>query len=323
MNKRSWLLFAAMCVIWGIPYLLIRVAVRDVEPGTLVFFRTAIGGLVLIPFAWRAGGIDAVLRRWKPLVAFTVLEIALAWLLLGRAEEHLPSSFTALLVATVPLIGIVAARLSGEQEHVDLRRWTGLLLGLVGVGVLVGVDLSGLDGWAIVEVALVAVCYATAPLILNRHLADLPSYTVICAGLLIAAVGWAPYGLSHLPDHVAGTGLASIVVLGLVCTALAFVVFFALIAEIGPARSTVITYVNPAVALLLGVVFLDEPFTVGMGVGFPLILLGSVLATRGTQRARGAQSIRMSPDGVENTAATTPVSPSAGSDQLTVTPSSG
>jgi drug/metabolite transporter (DMT)-like permease len=326
-NRRSWILFAAMCVIWGIPYLLIRIAVRDLHPGTLVFFRTSLGGLVLLPFALRAGGVATVLRHWRPLVAFTALEIALPWLLLGDAEQHLSSSLTGLLIAAVPLVGMLAARLTGDADHVDARRWAGLLLGLAGVALLVGVDVGGLSAMALGEVALVVIGYATAPIILAKQLAHLPSYTVICASLLIAAIAWAPYGLTHLPGHVAGTAIVSIVVLGLICTALAFIVFFALIAAIGPARSTVITYVNPAVALLLGVVLLDEPFTIGMAVGFPLILAGSILATRGARPAAAAveadQSIRTSPDGVEKIAVTTPVSPSTGSDQLTVTPSSG
>jgi drug/metabolite transporter (DMT)-like permease len=277
-SRRGWALFAAMCVIWGIPYLLIRVAVRDVSPGTLVFMRTAIGGVVLLPMAVRAGGFRPVLRRWKPLVAFAALEIAIPWLLLGNAEQHLPSSLTGLLVAAVPLVGVVAGRLTGTGDHVDARRWAGLLLGLLGVGVLVGLDLGSLSGLALLEVGLVAVGYATAPIILATQLSDLPRFPVVSAALLLSAVAWAPYGLTHWPRHVAATGIASIVVLGLVCTALAFVLFFALIAEIGPNRATVITYVNPAVAVALGLLLLNEQFTAGMGIGFPLILIGSVLA---------------------------------------------
>src|SRR5580658_5890317 len=165
-SRRGWALFAAMCVIWGIPYLLIRVAVRDVSPGTLVFLRTAIGGVVLLPLAVRAGGFGPVLRRWKPLLAFTILEIAIPWLLLGNAEQHLPSSLTGLLIAAVPLVGVVAARLAGIGDHVDRRRWAGLLLGLLGVGV-------------------VAIGYATAPIIMARKLADLPSFPVVSAALLL------------------------------------------------------------------------------------------------------------------------------------------
>ena len=300
-SRRGWALFAAMCVIWGIPYLLIRVAVRDVSPGTLVFMRTAIGGLVLLPLAVRAGGFRPVLRRWKPLVAFAALEIAIPWLLLGNAEEHLPSSLTGLLVAAVPLVGVVAGRLTGTGDHVDGRRWAGLLLGLLGVGVLVGLDLGRVSGLALVEVGLVAVGYATAPIILARQLSDLPRFPVVSAALLLSAVAWAPYGLTHWPRHVAATGIASIVILGLVCTALAFVIFFALVAEIGPNRATVITYVNPAVAVALGLLLLNERFTAGMGIGFPLILIGSVLAASTGRVARPTG--QAAPDGRDRVAA--------------------
>lgn len=311
MSRRSWALFAAMCVIWGIPYLLIRVAVRDVSPGTLVFFRTVIGGAVLLPLALRAGGFGPVLRRWKPLLAFAAIEIALPWLLLGNAEQHLSSSLTGLLVAVVPLVGVVAGRVAGTGEHVDARRWAGLLLGLVGVGMLVGLDLGGLSVLAVGEVGLVAVGYATAPVIMARQLSDLPSFPVVSAALLLSAIAYAPYALTHWPSHVAAAGVASILALGLACTALAFVLFFALIGEIGPARATVITYVNPAIAVALGLLLLNEQFTVGMGIGFPLILVGSVLAaSAGRGRAAGrAEGAELADTGGEQADDATAVSP--------------
>lgn len=280
MSRRSWVLFALMCLIWGIPYLLIRVAVRDVSPGTLVFARTAIGGLILLPFALRTGGFAPVLRRWRPLVAFTVIEIGGPWLLLGSAETKLSSSLSGLLVAAVPLIGVLVARLAGSHERVDRARGAGLLLGVVGVVMLVGLDVGQVHAVPLVEMALVAIGYAVAPVIMSTRLSDLPSIPVVSASLLLCAVAYLPYAALHVPTHLRAQAGWSIVVLGVVCTAIAFVLFFALIAEIGPARATVITYVNPAVALLLGVVLLGEDFTLGMGIGFPLILAGSVLAAR-------------------------------------------
>ncbi|HEV7192016.1 MAG TPA: DMT family transporter [Jatrophihabitantaceae bacterium] len=352
MTRRSWALFAAMCVIWGIPYLLIRVAVRDVEPGTLVFARTAIGGLILLPFAVVRGGFRPVLARWRALVAFTGIELAVPWLFLGNAEKHLSSSLTGLLVAAVPLIGVLVARLLGTDDRVDLARGAGLLLGLTGVATLVGLDVGQLSAGPLLELLAVVVGYAVAPVIMSRRLADLPSIPVVSASLLLCAAGYLPYAATHVPAHVHATGVASIVVLGVVCTAIAFIVFFALIADIGPARAVVITYVNPAVAVLLGVALLGEHFTLGMGIGFPLILVGSVLAARRSPvreralteplatamcesndaeateaDADGApetgQSRRTTPDAVSNVAASKPVSSSMGGDQSTSMPSSG
>ena len=281
MGRRSWSLFAAMCVIWGVPYLLIRVAVRDFSPGVLVFARTAIGGLVLLPFAIRAGGFGPVLRRWRPLLAFTVIEIAVPWLLLSDAERALSSSLSGLLVAAVPLVGVVLAHVTRSQDAGGgWPRYAGLLCGLVGVVVLLGLDFEHVTGRALVEMLAVAVGYAVAPVIMVRRLSDLPSYPVIAASLLITAVGYLPYAVLNPPSSVSAEAAWSVVGLGVVCTALAFVVFFALIADIGPSRATVFTYVNPAVAVVLGVLLLNEPFTKGIATGFPLILLGSVLAAR-------------------------------------------
>ncbi len=350
MTRRSWALFAAMCVIWGVPYLLIRVAVRDFSPGTLVFARTAIGGLVLLPFAFAAGGFGPVLRRWRPLLVFTVIELAIPWLLLSDAERVLSSSLSGLLVAAVPLVGVVVARVAGTDDRGGgVLRYTGLLLGLAGVVLLLGLDVGQAHAGALVEVGIVAIGYAVGPVILTRHLADLPSIPVVAAALLLTAIGYLPWAVFNWPGSVSAKVAWSVVGLGVICTALAFVTFFALIAAIGPARATVITYVNPAVAVLLGVVLLDESFTLGIAVGFPLILVGSVLAARrapdvsleavgnsaalvpaGTSQQQGdsgeagqPQSMRTSPLGVSNTAATTPVSPSSGETQSTSTPSSG
>jgi drug/metabolite transporter (DMT)-like permease len=335
MTRRSWLLFAAMCVIWGIPYLLIRVAVRDVAPGTLVFLRTALGGLILLPLALRAGGFGPVLRRWRSLAAFTVIELAIPWLLLSDAETKLSSSLSGLLVAAVPIVGVLVARLLGADDRADGGRLVGLLLGVVGVGMLLGLDLGQVHVAALLEVAVVVVGYAVAPVIMSRRLADLPSIPVVSASLLLTAIGYLPYAVLRPPHSLPAQAIWSILVLGTVCTALAFVLFFALISDIGPARAVVITYVNPAVAVLFGVTLLGEQFTLGMGIGFPLILAGSVLAARRTGvRVAVAepvalavcdppQSIRTSPEVVLNTAAITPVPSSDGVNQSTSTPSKG
>jgi drug/metabolite transporter (DMT)-like permease len=278
-TRRGWTLFLAMCVIWGLPYLLIRVAVRDLSPADVVFSRTAIGALLLLPIAYWKGALPELRGHWRWLLVFTIVEMAIPWFLLTSAEEHLTSSLAGLLVAAVPLVGIVVARLIGQAEVMTGRRWTGLLIGVAGVGSLVGLQVGHIDMAAVGEIFIVAVCYAAGPFVLSRQLADVPSLAVVSASLSVAAVGYAPFALISHPHHVGAKVIWSVIGLAVVCTAIAFLVFFALIAEAGPTRSTVITYVNPAVAIALGVTVLGEHLTTGMIVGFPLVLIGSVLAT--------------------------------------------
>jgi drug/metabolite transporter (DMT)-like permease len=278
-SRKGWLLFCALCVIWGIPYLLIRVAVRELSPQTLVFFRTAPAALLLIPFAVRRGQLSPLLRRWPWILAFALAELAVPWLLLAHAEQHVTSSVAGLLIAAVPLIGAVLYRLAGTADHVDARRLTGLVIGFVGVAVLAGVDVRGGHLRAVAELVVVALCYAIGPLVISRRLADLPGLDVVAASLAVTAVAYAAPALTHLPRSVSTETVGAVATLAVICTALAFLLFFALIVEVGPARSTVITYINPLIAVLLGVVLLGEPFTVGMAAALPLIVGGSVLAT--------------------------------------------
>lgn len=268
-----------MCLVWGVPYVMIKVAVADVSVPVLVFARTGIGAAVLLPLAVRSGGFAAVRRHWRPLAAFAVAEIIGPWWLLSDAERRLPSSFTGLLIAAVPIVGIGLARLVGPAERLGAARWTGLLLGLAGVAVLAVPDARGV-AWPVAEVLLVAVGYATAPLIAARRLGDVPGMTMAAACLAAAAVVYAPAAIATWPSHwPPARVLLALAGLGVVCTAVAFVVFFALIREAGPSRAMVFTYVNPAVAVAAGVVLLGEPFTVPIGVSFVLILAGCVLAT--------------------------------------------
>lgn len=286
MSRRGWLLFVAMCVIWGIPYLLIKVAIGELAPSTLVLARTALATLLLLPIALARGHVRPLLPRWLPLLAFALVEICAPWLLLGFAEQHISSSLTGLLVAAVPLVGAVLARFAGDQEPLGARRTVGLLAGFAGVAALVGFEVGATDVRAVLAVGVVAVCYALGPVILSRSLSDLPGLAVIAVSLGVAALLYVPAGIAQAPHHwPSAKVVAAVLVLAVVCTAVAFLVFFQLIAEVGPARSTVITYVNPAVAVLLGVLVLDESFTVATAVGFVLILGGSVLAT---SRARAA-----------------------------------
>ncbi|MFZ0919236.1 MAG: DMT family transporter [Candidatus Dormiibacterota bacterium] len=281
MSRRGLALFVAMCVIWGIPYLLIKVSLEGLGPVDLVFVRFALGAVLLVPIALTRVEVRPILRRWGWIIAYTIIEMGVPWVLLSDAELRISSSLSGLLVSTVPLIGVVIGILTRSGEHHGWRRILGLMIGLVGVGVLVGFDVSSSNFGAIAEVIVVAICYATGPYIINRKLSDLPSLGVIASSLLLAALAYAPAALVQLPHAwPSGRVIAAVVTLGVVCTALAFLLFFALIREIGPVRATVITYVNPAVAVALGVLLLNERLTVAIAVGFALILSGSVLAAR-------------------------------------------
>jgi drug/metabolite transporter (DMT)-like permease len=280
MTRRGALLFAAMCVIWGIPYLMIRVAVRELAPVTLVFLRTGIAALLLTPIAAYRGELPPLLRKPLPLLAYTAVEVAIPWVLLARAETKLTSSLTGLLIAAVPLVGALVVTFTGDRQRLGGRRWLGLLVGIAGVAAIVGLDVGQASVVALVEIALVAVGYAVGPIILTRSLGDLPALGVVAASLFLTAIVYLPFAAFNLPAAVPGSHVVlSVVGLATVCTALAFLVFFALIGEVGPVRATVITYVNPAVAAILGVAVLSEHLTAGMLAGFALVLAGSVLAT--------------------------------------------
>jgi drug/metabolite transporter (DMT)-like permease len=289
-TRRGWVLFVAMSVIWGVPYLMIRVAVEELSPGTLVFLRTALAALLLVPIAAARGEVRPALVRWRWLVVFTAVEIAVPWVLLSSAETHVSSSLAALIIAGVPLVGAAIARASGER--LGRSNLAGLLVGLAGVGAIVGTEIGGGSATAFAELGVVAVCYAVGPIILARYLDEAPALAVIAVSLGIAALAYAPVAALHPPDGMlSGRVIASVLGLAFLCTALAFLLFFALIAEIGPVRATVITYVNPAVAAIAGVTILDEAFTVGMGVGFVLVLIGSFFATRPGAKRRPSPAL--------------------------------
>jgi drug/metabolite transporter (DMT)-like permease len=282
MSKRGWILFIALGLVWGMPYLLIRIAVLEVDPLVVAFVRTLMGSLLLLPIALYRKALAPAFARWRWLVLFTVVEITFPWLLVGHAETRLNSSTAGLLIAIVPLIAaIIVTRLG--HEKLEPRRMLGLGIGFAGVAALVGLDVHITDFLAVGAVLLSAVGYAIGPIIIDRKLKDVPAMGVITASLIVATLLYAPLAPYLWPAHVSPQAAWSIAGLGVICTAAAFLIFFALIAEVGPARATVITYVNPAVAIVLGALVLSEPVTLGMMIGFPLVILGSFL---GTMKAR-------------------------------------
>jgi drug/metabolite transporter (DMT)-like permease len=281
MTRRGLILFALMSVIWGIPYLFIRVAVDEITPATLVLGRTVIAAAILLPLALARVDLRPVLARWPWVVAFAAIEIAIPWVALGSAEQHLSSSLTGLLIAGVPLVGTVFAIATGGSDRLSRAGLVGLLIGLAGVAAIVGGDFATTDPSALVQIAIVVVCYAVGPAILARRLGGLPTVGVMALSLTLCALVYVPIAAVQLPAVVPSVNvLVAIVILAVICTAAAFLVFAALIDEVGPVRATVITYVNPAVAAVLGVLVLRETLTPAMLAGFLLVIAGSTLATR-------------------------------------------
>ncbi len=286
MSPLGWFLFALMSVIWGVPYLMIKVAVDSVSVPMVVFARTAIGALLLLPFA--LSGLRHLRGHAWPLLAFAACEIIGPWALLSDAERRLSSSMTGLLLAAVPVIAVLVARATGGRERLGARRWAGMGIGLGGVAVLAAPGLRGGGAWSLTEVLLTAVGYAVAPVIAARHLRDVPTLPLTAGCLTLAAAVYALPAAATWPDEIPPAGaLASLAGLGVVCTALGFLVFFELIREAGTSRAMVFAYVSPAVAVAAGVLFLDEPLTGTIVAAFTLILGGSFLATGGSPEPPG------------------------------------
>lgn len=283
--------FAAVSTLWGIPYLLIKVAVEDgVPPAFVAWVRVVLGAVVLIGLAWRAGVLRGLRGRVQWLAAFAVAEIVVPFPLIAMGEQHVDSSLAAILIAVAPLFVALLALRFDATEKAGGRRLAGLILGLLGVMALVGVDFAGrtdeLFGAAAILTA--AFSYAVGPMILKRHLADLDPRASMGASLVLAAVLLVPAAALDPPTAWPNaTTIGALLGLGLLCTAAALVFFGALIAEVGAGRALVVTYVNPVVAVVLGMAILGERPGAGAVVGLVLILVGSWLSTR---RARTGAS---------------------------------
>jgi drug/metabolite transporter (DMT)-like permease len=285
MTRRAWIAFAAISVIWGVPYLFIRIAVRHgVSPAVLAWGRVTLAAIVLIALAWHAGTLSQLRGRWGWLLAYAIAEITIPFPLIGVGEERVSSSLAAIMISTVPLILALLAFRFDHTERPTPARAAGLLIGFAGVVALLGIDVAGhsrelLGAGAIL---LAAVGYAIGPMLIKHRFAGMDARAMMGGSLAIASVLLALPAALDLPRSVPRPGaLAAVIVLGLLCTAAAFVIFTVLIREAGTSRASVITYINPVIAVGLGVTLLGERPGAGAVAGLLLILAGSWLSTDG------------------------------------------
>ena len=280
-----------MSVIWGIPYLLIRVAVRHLDPGVLVLGRTGPAALLLLPLVYWRGQLNVLLKNIMWIAVFGVVEFGIPWYLMATAEKHLTSSLTSLLICAVPLFSVVAQKIRRTEDRISARRYAGLLVGALGVALLVGLDLKGGSITWIGLMMIIAIGYTLGPIILATKLTHVPGPVVVAGATSFVALCWIPWSVMHWPSHISGETLSCVLVLSVVCTAAAFLVFFELVKEIGSTRSVVVTYVNTAIAVVLGIVGLGEPLTTGIVIGFPLVIIGSVFATSSAPLLDGSDPV--------------------------------
>ena len=278
-----WLAFAALSVIWGLPYLFIKLAVAEIPPVDVAWGRLALGAAILLPVAWKRGSLRSAAANWRAVCAFALVELVVPFPLISLGERWISSSLTAILIATLPFTVILLAPLFGVRRQLSGRRGAGLACGFTGVVVLLGFDpVQGLLGWAGVACMVIAVLgYAAGSLIVERYLHGVDEFGAVALSLAVAAIVLLPATLLTIPDHVPSPlAINSVIVLGVVCTAAALWLYFYLVAQVGAARATVFTYLNPAVATLLGILVLHEPFGLSLIAGLGLILLGSWIAAQ-------------------------------------------
>ena len=281
MSRRGVILFMTLGIIWGLPYLLIKVSVEYLSPEVVVFLRVLLAAIILLPVVIKRGYLRELKGHWKWVFVFAIVEITFPIGALTYAEINLSSSMSGLLIAAVPIVSAIFAWRLGIDDRITGNRVLGLSIGIVGVAALVGLDVTGSELISVSLLIITVVGYALGPIIVSQKLSQVPALAAVAMAMVINSVIYAPLAFINRPtESVPGNVWLAVAILGTVCTALAFTLFFALVAEVGPARTTVITYINPAVAVILGILILSEPITMGLLIGFPLILIGSFLATR-------------------------------------------
>ena len=283
MHRRAWLAFVLVSVLWGMPYLFIKVAVDDLSPVFVAWSRIALGAAVVAPLAWRMGAFKGVWRRWPAVLAYSALEIAVPFVLIPAGERTISSSLSAIVVACMPLLVALLTLVVGPREPMTPVRAIGLLAGLVGVVLLMGVNLSSFSKlFGVGCVVAATLCYACSPIVITRWLRGLHPLGPVAVGLVASAVALTPFAVTERPTTMpSATALAAVAALGVLCTAAALIAYFYLIAEAGPGRASIVTYLNPAVAVALGVLVLAESVSTLTVAELLLVVAGSWFSTDG------------------------------------------
>jgi drug/metabolite transporter (DMT)-like permease len=285
MSRRNWFLFFFIGFIWGIPYLLIKVAVEELSPPVIVFSRVVIGAAILIPMALKRGSLVPALRAWKYVIPYAIGEMIGPWFLITAAEQNMSSGLAGLLVATVPIWSTILASIHGDKTVWHHKRLLGILIGFIGIVLVVGIEsFSGRQSIvAIFMIIIAAVGYAWAVTMVNAKIPHIEPLSINGVAMAFTALVYLPIAIATAPDQLPSLkASATLLTLGLFPTALAFFLFFQLMKDIGTARASLVTYLNTAFAVVLGVLILKEPFTLGIALGLPLVLIGSYFASRKT-----------------------------------------
>ena len=285
MSRRNWFLFILVGFLWGIPYLLIKVAVEELSPTIIVLSRVVIGVLVLVPMAMRLGSLMPAIKAWRYVIPYAIGEMIAPWFLITAAEEKMSSGLAGLLVATVPIWATLIASMHGDKTVWQTKRLIGIFLGFIGIVLVVGIEsFSGRQSIvAIFMILIAAIGYAWAVTMVTSKIPHIEPISINAVAMVFTVIVYLPFLFLYMPDKVPSTeALGSVIILGLFPTALAFILFFQLIKDIGTARGSLVTYLNTAFAVMLGVIILNEPFTLGIAIGLPLVLIGSYFASRKT-----------------------------------------
>jgi len=286
MSRKSTLIFALVGLLWGIPYLFIKVAVDEetgYAPAIVVFGRVLIGAAILIPLAIKDRSIFDAFRGIKYVAFYALLEMVIPWILIGTAEQKISSGLAGLLIASVPIWSNIITYFQGDEDALKANRLFGIGIGFIGVVLIVGIETftGSSDPLSILMVITAAIAYAYAIIMIRNKLPDVSGIAINAVAMAITAIFYLPFAIALWPDHtVSPEATYSVIALGIFSTGIAFAFFFTLIADIGPTRASLVTYWNTAVAVVLGVLILSEPITVGIGIGLPLVMLGSWLVNR-------------------------------------------